>query len=300
MQIRTDFPRPVRVVEHLWIPLPDGSRLAARVWLPEDAERDPVPAILDAVPYRKGDGTAAGDMPSNRYLAGHGYAGVRIDLRGSGDSDGLIGDEYSEQEAEDVDAVIAWLAEQPWCTGAVGMTGVSWGGFAALQAASRNPPALQGDRADPRVRRPLRRRRPLLRRLRAGDRHAPLVDLHGGLRRPAARPGRRRRGVARARGRERIASMEPWVATWLAHQRRDDYWRQGSACERYADITCPVFAIGGWSDGYRDMVLRMLEHVRAPVRGLIGPWGHTGPESRRARPRDRLPPGAACGSSTPR
>ena len=76
MQIRTDLPRPVRVVEHLWIPLPDGTRLAARAWLPEDAERDPVPAILDAVPYRKGDGTAAGDMPSNRYLAGHGYADV--------------------------------------------------------------------------------------------------------------------------------------------------------------------------------------------------------------------------------
>ena len=99
VQIRTDLPRAVRLVEHLWIPLPDGTRLAARAWLPEDAERDPVPAILDAVPYRKGDGTAAGDMPQNRYVAGHGYAGVRIDLRGSGDSDGLIADEYSEQEA---------------------------------------------------------------------------------------------------------------------------------------------------------------------------------------------------------
>ena len=94
--------------------------------------------------------------------------------------------------------------------------------------------------------------------------------------------------------------MEPWVATWLAHQRRDAYWRQGSACERYADITCPVFAIGGWSDGYRDMVLRMLEHVRAPVRGLIGPWGHTQPGVRLARARRSASCRSWCGSSTPR
>ena len=85
--------------------------------------------------------------------------------------------------------------------------------------------------------------------------------------------------------------MEPWAATWLAHQRRDDYWRQGSACERYADIACPVFAVGGWSDGYRDMVLRMVEHIGAPVRGLIGPWGHTGPEAGAPGPGDRLPAG---------
>src|SRR5215218_2986020 len=117
VQIRADFPRTVRTVEHLWIPLSDGCRLAARMWLPDDAERDPVPAILDAVPYRKGDGTAATDAAWNRYFAGHGHAGVRIDLRGSGDADGLIDDEYSEQEARDVDEAIAWLAAQPWCNG---------------------------------------------------------------------------------------------------------------------------------------------------------------------------------------
>ncbi len=98
--------------------------------------------------------------------------------------------------------------------------------------------------------------------------------------------------LARRAGPSGSTPTEPWVATWLAHQRRDAYWRQGSACERYADITCPVFAIGGWSDGYRDMVLRMLEHVRAPVRGLIGPWGHIEPGVRLARAGDRLPAGA--------
>src|SRR4051794_9516641 len=255
----------------------DGCRLAARVWLPEDAERDPVPAILDAVPYRKGDGTAAGDAAWNRYFAGHGYAGVRIDLRGSGDADGLIPDEYTVQEGEDVDEVIAWLAEQPWCTGAVGMIGVSWGGFAALQAAARNPPALRG----------------IVPIHASDDRYADDVHYFGGCvlatdmvhwsTAMAAYLGQPPDPAVvgddwRARWHERLEAMEPWAATWLAHQRRDDYWRQGSACERYAEIACPVFAVGGWADGYRDMVLRVLEHLDAPARGLIGPWGHTAPE----------------------
>jgi uncharacterized protein len=144
MRVRSDHPRPVRTVEHVWIELPDGCRLAARMWLPEDAEQAPVPAVLDAVPYRKGDGTAARDATRYPYIAGDGYACVRLDLRGSGDSEGLIADEYTVREQEDVEAVIAWLAAQPWCDGAVGMIGVSWGGFAALQAAARNPPALRG------------------------------------------------------------------------------------------------------------------------------------------------------------
>jgi hypothetical protein len=236
-----------------------------------------VPAVLDAVPYRLGDGTAAGDAAWMRHFASHGYAGVRIDLRGSGNSDGLISDEYSAQEAADVDEVIAWLAAQPWCSGAVGMIGVSWGGFAALQAAARRPPALRG----------------IVPIHASDDRYADDVHYFGGcvlatdmlhwstcmaayLGQP---PDPEVVGEDwRERWRERLEAMEPWAAIWLAHQRRDDYWRHGSACERYADIACPVFAVGGWADGYRDMVLRVLEHVRAPVRGIIGPWGHTSPE----------------------
>ena len=188
--------RTIRTVEHLWIPLADGCRLAARLWLPEDA--DPVPAVLDAVPYRLGDGTAAGDAAWMRYFAGHGYAGVRIDLRGSGNSDGLIADEYSAQEAADVDEVIAWLAAQPWCTGAVGMIGVSWGGFAALQAAARRPPALRGivpiHASDDRYADDVHYFGGCV----LGHRHAALVDLHGRLSRPAARPGGGRGRLARA------------------------------------------------------------------------------------------------------
>ena len=133
---------PVREIENLWIPMADGVCLAARVWLPADAERDPVPAIVECIPYRKRDGTAWRDGIMQPYVAGHGYAVLRIDLRGSGESDGLLGDEYTRQEQDDCVAAIAWAAAQPWCAGRVGMLGVSWGGFNALQVAARRPPAL--------------------------------------------------------------------------------------------------------------------------------------------------------------
>src|SRR3984957_6500946 len=118
--IVTEFPRAVREIEHVLIPLRDGTRLAARIWLPEEAEIYPVPAIPEYLPYRKRDGTYDRDALTHPYFAGHGYAGVRVDIRGSGESDGLISDEYSQQELEDGLEVIAWLAAQPWCSGTVG------------------------------------------------------------------------------------------------------------------------------------------------------------------------------------
>jgi uncharacterized protein len=119
----------------------DGTRLAARIWLPEDAADDPVPAILEYLPYRKGDAFAKRDSYHHPYFAGHGYAGVRVDLRGTGDSDGILLDEYLPQEQDDALEVIAWLAEQPWCSGTVGMIGISWGGFTGCrwQRAGRRP-----------------------------------------------------------------------------------------------------------------------------------------------------------------
>jgi predicted acyl esterase len=143
MPVVTEFPRPVRVIENEWIPLADGTRLAARLWLPEDAGQNPVPALLEYLPYRKRDSMRLRDDPMHAYFAGHGYASVRVDIRGTGDSDGLIADEYAKQEQDDALEVIAWLAARPWCSGAVGMSGISWGGFNALQVAARRPPALK-------------------------------------------------------------------------------------------------------------------------------------------------------------
>jgi putative CocE/NonD family hydrolase len=252
-------------------------RLAIRIWLPTDAEDRPVSAILDSVPYRKSDGTALGDAEWGTYFAAHGFAFARVDLRGSGDSSGLLEDEYTEQEQRDAESVIGWLAGRPWCTGSVGMAGVSWGGFAALQMAARGVKQLRG----------------VVAIHASDDRYADDVHYVGGcvsamdmsqwatsmlayLNQPpdpqVVGEGWRRAWL------ERLEGAKPFVEPWLSHQRRDEYWRQGSACENFGAIRCPVFAVGGWSDGYRDMVFRVLEHVRSPVRALIGPWGHTSPE----------------------
>ncbi len=268
---------PVRVIDTDWVQLPDAVRLAVRVWLPEDAEVHPVAAILDSVPYRRSDGTAIGDADWGTYFAGHRFAFVRVDIRGSGDSTGVLTDEYLDQEQRDCERVLEWIAHQPWCTGAVGMIGVSWGGFAALQMAARHPPQLRG----------------VVAIHASDDRYADDVHYLGGcvsamdmtqwatsmLAYLGQPPDPAVVGEGwRAAWLERLEHARPFIEPWLSHQRRDAYWRQGSACEDYAAIRCPVFAVGGWSDGYRDMVLRVVEHVTGPARGLIGPWGHTAPE----------------------
>ena len=139
----TQFPRKVRVIENTWIPLSDGIKLAARIWLPQDAEDNPVPAILEFLPYRKREGTNERDELTHPYYAGNGYACVRVDIRGSGESDGILEGEYLKQEQDDALEILAWLADQPWCTGKCGMIGISWGGFNGLQVAARKPPELK-------------------------------------------------------------------------------------------------------------------------------------------------------------
>jgi putative CocE/NonD family hydrolase len=266
----------VRELPNVWIPLSDGARLSARIWLPEDAEDDPVPALLEYLPYRKDDSTAARDAVRHPYLAGHGYASVRVDIRGSGDSDGLLLDEYLPQEQLDAVEVIAWLAAQPWCSGTVGMFGISWGGFNALQVAARQPPALKA----------------VIAVSTTHDRYTDDVHWCGGclfqtmldwattMLAYDARPpdplvvGERWRELWLAR----LEGSRPFIEIWLGHQRRDDYWLQGSVSTDYGAIRCPVYVVSGWSDWYRNPVFALLEGLDAPRKGLIGPWAHTYPE----------------------
>jgi len=274
--IVTTFPRTVRVIEHVPIPLKDGTVLAARIWLPEDAEQDPVPAILEYLPYRKRDGTYERDALTHPYLAGHGYAGVRVDIRGSGESTGLLLDEYAAQEQDDGVEVIAWLAAQPWCNGSVGMMGISWGGFNGLQIAARRPPALKA----------------IVTLCSTDDRYADDAHYMGGALLTTAAvewaffffglmclpPDPTLVGARwRAMWLERLASMPLFLETWLRHQRRDAYWKHGSVCEDYAAIQCPVYAVGGWTDGYKNAIPRLLEGLKVPRKGLIGPWAHAYP-----------------------
>jgi uncharacterized protein len=274
-----DFPHSVRVVENTWITLSDGTRLAAKIWLPEDAEQHPVPGVLEFLPYRKRDGTAARDQLLYPYLAGHGYAGVRVDLRGHGDSEGLPEDEYTPQEQADGAEVIAWIAEQPWCTGAVGMHGISWGGFNSLQIAALRPPAL----------------RAIITLCSTDDRYADDVHYKGGLvlgldmlhwatymlLANAEPPDPEMVGADRWRDLwlGRIDASQPLAEIWLEHQRRDAYWKQGSVIEDHSAITAAVYAVGGWQDGYTNAIPRLLEGLSCPRKGLIGPWGHHWPQS---------------------
>jgi putative CocE/NonD family hydrolase len=272
----------IEEIENLWIPMPDGARLAARVWKPKDAGRRPVPAILEFIPYRKRDFMRSRDEPMHRYFAMRGYVSVRVDLRGSGDSDGVLHDEYSPAEHEDALAIIDWLSRQPWCSGAVGMTGISWGGFNALQVAARNPPALKAIitlcASDDRYGDDAHYRGGCL--LNENMQWGSILSLYNALPPDPEIVGNRWRDMWR----ERIEALEPFPAVWMRHPWRDAYWRHGSVDEDYAAIQCPVYAIGGWADGYTNAVSRLVANLKSPRKGLIGPWAHNFPHDARPGP----------------
>ncbi|WP_371654124.1 MULTISPECIES: CocE/NonD family hydrolase [unclassified Streptomyces] len=285
MRIRTDFPYETTHVD-VRIPLPDGTLLYARIWRPVTDE--PVPALLEYLPYRLTDWTAPRDWQRHPWYAGHGYASVRVDVRGHGNSEGLPGDEYDARELADGVAVVDWLAAQPWCDGKVGMFGISWGGFNSLQIAALAPEPLKAvvtvcssdDRYDNDV-------HYLGGSVLAVDMHAWAATMLAFTARPPdpAYVGDQWRDMWLTR----LEAMEPYIHTWLAHQTRDDYWKHGSVREDYGAIGAAVLAVGGWHDPYRDTVLRLVEHLPADrVRGLIGPWSHQYPDR-------GLPPGPAIG-----
>jgi putative CocE/NonD family hydrolase len=282
-KIRTKFPYEVREIPHGWIPLSDGTRLAARLWLPVSSETTKVPGLLEYIPYRKNDWNSILDASRHAYFAGHGYACVRVDMRGAGESDGILLDEYLEQEQRDAVEVIEWIANQPWCDGAVGMIGRSWGGFNSLQVAACRPKHL----------------RAIISICSSDDRYSDDVHYIGGcvlghnmlswasmMLAYNSRPpdpklvGQNWREIWIAR----MEQSPPFIEKWLEHQRRDAYWKHGSVCENYANIQAPVYAVGGWVDGYPSAVLRLLAGLSVPKKGLIGPWGHDWPQEGKPGP----------------
>ncbi|WP_329266340.1 CocE/NonD family hydrolase [Streptomyces pseudovenezuelae] len=285
MRIRTSFPHET-THDDVRIPLPDGTLLYARVWRP--LTHEPVPAILEYLPYRLTDWTAPRDWQRHPWYAGHGYASVRVDVRGHGNSEGLPGDAYSATELADGVEVVDWLAAQPWCDGRVGMFGISWGGFDSLRIAALAPEPLKAvvtacstdDRYDNDV-------HYLGGSVLAVDMHAWAATMLAFVSRP---PDPRHVGDAwRRMWLARLDAVEPLVHTWLGHQTRDAYWRHGSVREDPEAIGAAVLAVGGWHDPYRDTVLRLVEHLPADrVRGIVGPWCHQYPDR-------GLPPGPAIG-----
>ena len=283
MKTLRQFPRKVREIAHQIIPMPDGVELSARIWLPKDAAKNPVPAILEHLPYRKRDGTIVRDALTHPYLAGHGYACIRVDMRGNGDSQGLMDDEYSEQELQDAESVIAWLRAQPWCTGRIGMMGISWGGFNSLQVAARQPEGLEA----------------IITLCSTDDRYTDDIHFKGGCllsenmgwsatmfgysSRP---PDPALVGKAwRAMWLERLKAEPLLAVDWLKHPHRDAYWKRGSVNEDIGAIKAAVLAVGGWNDAYTNAVPRLVGTVRSPVKGIIGPWAHKYPHFAVPEPR---------------
>lgn len=271
----TEFPRTVKKMEHVWIPMSDGAKLAATIWLPEDAEEHPVPAILEYIPYRKDDFTAIRDSIRHPYFAGHGYASLRVDIRGSGNSDGILPDEYVKQEQDDALDVFEWIIQQPWSTGNIGMIGKSWGGFSGLQVAARQHPALKT----------------VISLCSTDDRYGEDVHYRGGnvlasdmlwwastMFAYSARP--QDPAVVGESWKENWLerlNTTPYIHDWMGHQRRDEYWKHGSIGEDYESIQIPVLSVSGWQDGYTDSVFRLVENLPY-AKGIVGPWAHEYPE----------------------
>ena len=264
-----------KVTENAWIPLKDGTRLGVRLWIPESAAQRPVPVVWEYLPYRKRDGVRRRDDATALNLAPYGIAFARVDIRGTGDSDGIITDEYSPAELNDAVECVAWLAKQPWSNGSVGMRGISWGGINSLQVAAMAPPALKAIMpmgcVDNRF---------------SGDAHYIggalatenfkwgsyfKVDMAGPPDPQISGPD------WDAKWRRRLEATPAILERWTSHQRYDEYWRRGSVAVDYGRIVCPVYVVGGWLDPYSSAVGTLLAGLKVPRKGLIGPWGHLMP-----------------------
>ena len=256
--------------EHLFIPTSDGTRLAATLYSPDGG--GPWPAILEALPYRKDDITAS-YRPEYVRLAEKGYVVCRLDVRGTGSSEGIAPDEYSAQERQDLLEVIGWLASQSWSSGAVGMYGTSYSGFNSLQIASDRPPELKA----------------IISIFASDDRHGDDVHYFGGALKQldlldyplymvamnALPPVPARYGEGwRELWERRVLDTDPWEIAWLEHQRFDDYWKYGSLRMNYGSVEAATMLVTGWADGYKNIGLRAFEGLRCPKRLLAGPWGH--------------------------
>lgn len=260
----------------VFVPMADGTRIALTTYLPGAPGDGPFPTVVESIPYRKDDEFMAADYETYTYLAERGFAGVRIDIRGTGASTGLIRNEYLAQEQMDTLEVLDWVTTQDWCDGNLGMWGVSWGGFSALQTAMLRPPNL----------------RAIAPMHATHDRFACDVHYTGGSAHAAEQldwPGAMVASNAlppdpdivgegwHEEWLRRLDETPQWIFEWLRHQHRDNYWLHGSPCADYASIQCPTLLIGGWLDGYVDGMVALAEHLTCETRTVIGPWGHYRP-----------------------
>ncbi len=263
------------------IPTRDGTELSANVWRPAPSEDGavpdgPVPAILEMIPYGKDNWRRNADVGRGEWFGARGYAFVRIDVRGTGSSAGVALDEYTEVETRDGFDAVEWVAAQPWCSGAIGMWGISYGAFTSIQVAKLRPPHL----------------RAIVPVQGTDDRYATDVHYIGGC---VTASELSQYGVSQVamnamppdiglRGdgwleewRARLEATPPWLIGWLRNQTDGPYWRPGSLAPDYDAIEAAIFNIGGWCDAYVDSAFRMQARCTAPSRTLVGNWVHGWP-----------------------
>lgn len=265
-------------MQEAWIAMPDGVRLAADLYMPaggSSAERYPV--LLEYLPYRKTEYRGY-NYPFYSYFVQRGYVVARVDIRGTGNSEGrLIAYEYTDQEQEDGESVIDWLSKQTWSNGKVGMFGISWGGFNSIHMAMRNPPALKAiiavDATDDLYQDDVH--------FMDGILHVDAWEMSQDL--DNSRPGAPDYKIDEEYFRDRF-DTQPWMMTYKRQQRDGPFWDRTALINRYDSIRVPTFLIGGWYDGYRDSIPRMLENMKAPVKAIIGPWSHVYPHDGYPKP----------------
>lgn len=271
------------VSEETWITLKDGTRLATRIWMPEGAEGDPVPAVLEFLPYRKREGTAPRDESTYPVFAGAGIAGVRVDIRGSGESEGVIDGEYTERELSDAVEVIEWIASQSWSNGNVGMMGISWGGFNCLQTAALKPKPLKA----------------VISIASTVDRYNDDIHYKNGCHLYANLSWAATMLAYQSRSPdpelvgdrwkqmwlERLEGEPYFFEDWIEHQRRDAFWQHGSISEDFEGFPVPALVIAGWADGYRNTPVKAIEGLGDKAKALIGPWIHKYPHFAFPKPR---------------
>ncbi|MEM6665774.1 MAG: CocE/NonD family hydrolase [Pseudomonadota bacterium] len=270
--------------------MPDGVLLSARIWMPPEkgvegsnAGYDTAyPAIFEYIPYRKRDLVRRRDERNHPVFAAHGYVSMRVDMRGSGDSEGVMPDMYTPEEMADAHHIIAWIVAQPWCSGRVGMFGTSWGGTASLQAAIDAHPALHA----------------VLASCATIDRFEDDIHWMGGnvltdtVEWGATLPAilglppdpQTASDVTDSDATDSAGWVERWMArlnalqfpldNWIGNQIRGDYWRRGSVRFSLDRLSCPVLAVGGWGDRYSNCVMPLVDARPDLCWGVVGPWSH--------------------------
>jgi len=265
----------VKIVKNVMIPMRDGIHLAADLIMPDTEGR--FPALIEYCPYRKDDLTLV-ENDIHYFFAERGYVDVRLDVRGTGSSEGYSTGEYSSDEIEDAQEAIYWLAKQKWCTGKVGMFGWSYSGQTSMIAAMNAPEPLKAIScaffADDRYKADCHY---------VGGSVMPWVDhaLYG----PFMICNKTLPPYPEYSGekwielwRERLEKTQPWTLTWLEHRLDEKFWHSGSVSYYYDRVKAATFIIDGWRDGYPGPAIRMYENIKSPKRLLIGPWMHNRPD----------------------